>query len=331
MVRVNRPSYDILDAVTEIVAKKKQTLSGVLVIDKPRGPTSHDAVARLRKSLRTRAIGHSGTLDPMATGVLVMALGEATKLVPYLTLADKSYEATLLFGVETDTLDAQGKESSRVPVSDETRAALERIRRGEAPIELLGALAMEQARTSQIPPAFSAIKQDGEPSYARARRGEVVVLPARAVVVRAIRLLDGGVDPAPWCALSLDVGKGYYVRAIARDLSRALGTVGHLTALRRTRSGNFTLEEALPLDTPGDELEARLIPLERAAARALPTLELTEDAARDARFGRPVSLADVDCPPGPHAWFDPAGVLIAIGERHAEGHGQVIRGFGQSP
>ena len=313
--------------MTEAVAKKKEGLSGVLVIDKPRGPTSHDAVARLRKQLKTRAIGHSGTLDPMATGVLVMALGEATKLVPYLTQADKSYEATLLFGVETDSLDADGKETARVEVGSETRAALERIRRGEAPTELLGALAMEQARTSQVPPSFSAIKQAGEPSYARARRGELVELPPRAVVVRAIRLLDGGVDPAPWCALALDVGKGYYVRAVARDLARALGTVGHLTALRRTRSGGFTLEEALPLDTPPDELEARIIPLERAAARALPTLELSESAAADARFGRPVALDDVDCPPGPHAWFDPAGALVAIGERHAEGHGQVLRGF----
>ena len=257
----------------------------------------------------------------------MIALGEATKLSPYLTAADKSYEATLAFGVETDTLDAEGREVGRAEVSAATREALDQIRRGEAPIALLGALAMEQARTSQVPPVYSAIKQAGERSYAKARRGETPEMVPRAVVVRAIRLLDGGVDPTPWCAIALDVGKGYYVRAVARDLAHALGTVGHLTALRRTSSGGFTLEEALPLDTPADELEARIIPLERAAARALPVLELGKQAATDARHGRVVALEDVDCAPGPHAWFDPDGMLVAIGERHAEGHGQVIRGF----
>ncbi len=301
---------------------------GVLVIDKPRGPTSHDVVARLRKKLHTREIGHAGTLDPMATGVLVLAIGEATKLAPYLTAADKRYEATLALGVETDTLDAEGREVARVPISDGTRMALERIRSGEVPAELLGAIGVEAARTSQIPPAFSAIKQDGEASYAKARRGEATVHEARPVRVHAIKLLDGGVEPSPYLAIALHVSKGYYVRSLARDIAAGLGTVAHLTALRRTASGNFTLAEALPLDTSGEELEARIIPLARAAERALPHVVLTDHAVREARFGRPVPLEDgTDLPAGPHAWFDAGGRLVAIGERDPEGVGHVLRGF----
>jgi tRNA pseudouridine55 synthase len=310
------------------VDKTAKTLSGVLVIDKPRGPTSHDVVARLRKKLGTREIGHSGTLDPMATGVLVVALGQATKLTPYLTMADKSYEATLAFGVETDTLDAEGRPTVQREVPKTTLDALERIRKGEVPLELVSALALEQARTSQIPPAYSAIKKGGEAAHVRARRGEDPELEARPVVVHAIKLLDVGIDPAPWLAIAIRVSKGYYVRSLARDIARGLGTVGHLTALRRTASGKFTLDLALPLDTPGDELEARILPLERAAQHALPELSLSHEAAREASYGRPVPLDGIeDVGWGPHAWFDPEGRLIAIGERDAEGLGRVLRGF----
>jgi tRNA pseudouridine55 synthase len=179
-----------------------------------------------------------------------------------------------------------------------------------------------------VPPAFSAIKKDGVPSYAKARKGEADELEPREVKVHAIRLLDGGIEPSPWLAVALHVSKGYYVRALARDIARGLGTLGHLTALRRTASGHFTLEEALPLDTNPDELEARIIPLERAAQRALPPLLISHEAAREARFGRPVPLDDVaDVAVGPHAWFDPAGHLVAIGEREPDGTGRVIRGF----
>jgi tRNA pseudouridine55 synthase len=315
-------------AASEPKKKPARVLSGVLVIDKPRGPTSHDVVARLRKKLGTREIGHAGTLDPMASGVLVVAIGEATKLSPYLTAADKHYEATLALGVETDTLDAEGREVQRAAVPSQTLAALERIRVGDAPAELLGALSVEAARTSQIPPAYSAIKKDGEPSHARARRGEATPLEARPVRVHSIKLLDGGVEPSPYLAIALHVSKGYYVRALARDVAHGLGTLAHLTALRRTASGTFTLDEALPLDTSGEELEARIIPLARAAHRALPELVLTAHAAREARFGRPVPLDDAgDVPAGPHAWFDPDGHLVAIGERDAEGIGHVLRGF----
>jgi tRNA pseudouridine55 synthase len=307
--------------------------SGVLVLDKPCGPTSHDVVARVRRALGTRAVGHAGTLDPAASGVLVVAVEEATKLVPYLTLADKSYVATMSFGVETDTLDAAGREVGRAPVSAETRAAIESIRRGEVPTLLVGALAREQERTRQVPPAFSAIKQGGQPAYKRARRGEEVVLEEREVSVRSIRLLDGGLEPEPWLAVELDVSKGYYVRSVARDLAAALGTVGHLTALRRTRSGPFTLDDAMPLDTPGAELDARLLPLTRAATRCLPVVRLPASAAALARVGKPVAREDLgDCVPGPHAWLGPDGELLAIGALVLEeGVGRVLRGFHGDP
>ena len=149
--------------------------------------------------------------------------------------------------------------------------------------------------------------------------------------MRAIDVLDGGADAdgGAWLALTCHVGKGYYVRALARDLAASLGTVGHLTALRRTRSGAFELEEAMPLDTPGDELTARLVSLERAATRALPTARLSESGARDARFGRHVRPEDMTAEKaatGPHAWLDAAGALVAVGEPTEDGTWRVVRG-----
>jgi tRNA pseudouridine55 synthase len=300
----------------------------VIVIDKPRGPTSHDVVARLRKALGTRAIGHAGTLDPTATGVLVVAVGEATKLAGYLTAADKAYEATIELGVATDTLDADGHEAGRAPVDDDLRAALAGARE-PLPRRLEAALASERARTLQVPPAFSAIQVDGRRAYESARRGEPPELASRTVVVHELTLLGAGLEPAPWLTLAAVVGKGYFVRALARDLAEALGTVGHLTALRRTRSGCFTLEEAMPLDTPADELAARVMSIDHAAERALPIARLTELGARDARFGRAVRAEDLDTRTlGPAAWFDPEGALVAIGEKQEDGSGKVLRGFG---
>jgi len=301
--------------------------SGVLVLDKPRGPTSHDVVARVRRVLGVRDVGHAGTLDPMATGVLVVAVGEATKLVPWLTAQDKSYEATIALGVETDTLDADGREVRRELPSPELRAALARSR-GPAIAPLLrAALETERTRSSQVPPAFSAIKQRGERSYARARRGEEIRLEARPVRVNRLDLLACSDDPA-WLAVAVDVGKGYYVRSLARDLALALRTVGHLTSLRRTRSGCFVAEEAIPPETPGDELAARVHPLARAAARALPVALLTERGADDARHGRAVAVADIESTgPGPHAWLDPRGDLVAVGDVDVAGPSRILRGF----
>jgi tRNA pseudouridine55 synthase len=312
-----------------------QSIDGVLVIDKPRGPTSHDVVFRVRRALRTRAVGHAGTLDPMATGVLVIALGEATKLVPWLTAHDKAYEAEVALGVETDTLDALGQEVARAPVPAAVVAAL------AAPPEiavgspaLAEAFARERARTSQVPPVFSAIRTDGERSFARARRGEAPDLAPRPVIVHELGLRACIADP-PGVALHVACGKGYYVRSLARDLARGLGTVGHLTSLRRTRSGCFTLDEAVAGDAMrAEELTGRLEPLARAAARALPVVHLRGAGVDDARHGRLVAadaMTTADprsgAPGAASAWLDEAGALVAVGRREDDGRGRVIRGF----
>ncbi len=277
-------------------------------------------------------MGHAGTLDPMATGVLVVAIGEATKLVPYLTADDKAYETTLVLGRETDTLDADGKETARRDVAGDVREALAAAPDTVLP-RLQAAIDIERGRRAQMPPAYSAIRKGGERAYEKARRGEDPELTERPVAVRALDVLAGGTDPEPWITLRVEVQKGYFVRALARDLAASLGTVGHLTSLRRTRSGSFTLEDALPMDTPGDEIAARVILLEHAAARALPVAVLSEIGARDARFGRAVAKEHLDVSDaGPHAWLDAAGQLVAVGEVvEGESVGRVLRGFGGLP
>ncbi len=302
-------------------------MNGVLVVDKPAGPTSHDVVSRVRRALRTREVGHAGTLDPMATGVLVVAIGEATKLLAWLSDQGKAYEATIALGVETDTLDAVGRETQRVPESPELLEALERSAGGEVHPRLAAALDAERARTSQVPPAYSAIQQEGVRAYARARRGEDVQLPPRDVAVHSLVLRACTVAP-PSVSVTVEAAKGYYVRSLARDLALGLGTVGHLTALQRTRSGSFHIAEATPLDAPREQLAAHVQPLERVASRVLPVAQLTEAGAIDARHGRTVKAGDIEPPsPGISVWLDPAGSLVAIGEVDEAGAGRVRRGF----
>ena len=287
---------------------------GVLVVDKPGGMTSHDVVQQLRKKLRTREIGHSGTLDPMATGILVVCIGEGTKLVPYLTAAEKGYDATIALGTGTATLDAEGEvtETKEVPADWQDR--------------LQAGIDVERARTSQVPPSFSAIRVDGVRSHVLARRGEAVEHAARDVRVTSMEVRSRTVDP-PTLHVLLDVSKGYYVRSLARDLATSLGTVGHLTALRRTRSGCFSLADACPLTD--ERITEHLLSLEIAAARALPVAQLTAKGRVDAFEGRPIALADLSNPTaiGPCAWFDETGTLVAIGAIEASGRGQVLRGF----
>lgn len=274
------------------------TGAGVLVVDKERGPTSHDVVARLRRRLKSREVGHAGTLDPMATGVLVIAVGEATKLVPWLTAHDKSYVATIRFGVETSSFDAEGTVVRECPV--DLRA-------------LDAAILSERARTEQIPPAVSAIKVDGVAAHARVRRGEEVTLPPRPVIVRRLEVTRVGETEID---VELTCGKGYYVRSLARDLAAHLGTVAHLTMLRRTASGPFSVNEA------GDDL----IPMVAAATRALSVSTLTDEGAVRARHGKVLSRADfVDVREGVSAWLW-SGALIAVGDL-VGGEGRVVRGF----
>jgi tRNA pseudouridine55 synthase len=301
--------------------------SGILVVDKPRGPTSHDVVAHVRRALGVRRIGHAGTLDPMATGVLVLAVGEATKLVPWLTSQEKAYEATIALGVETDTLDAEGIEVRRVPPSPELRTALSKWKAPCVMPELQAALEAESDRRRQVPPAFSAVKQNGERSYALARRGSRPELAPRDVTVHSLDLLACSTDP-PRIDLAIVVSKGYYVRALARDLAHSLGTVGHLTSLRRTRSGCFAQEEAVPMGASPDEFQARMHPLSHAAARVLPVAELSDAGVRDARRGLAVHPGDIAAQSlGPSAWLDRQGGLVAIGNVDESGCGRVVRGF----
>jgi tRNA pseudouridine55 synthase len=301
--------------------------SGVLVVDKPRGPTSHDVVARVRKALGTREVGHAGTLDPMATGVLVLAVGEGTKLVPWLTEQSKVYEATVALGVETDSLDAEGAVTREVAPGEGLLRALEATDRGAVDPLVQAALDAELARAEQVPPVFSAIRQDGVRAYRLARRGEQVEMAARPV--RALRFegVTGASNP-PSLRLTLEVSKGYYVRAFARDLAGGLGTVGHLTSLRRTRSGMFRVEEAVPGTASGEEMRAALMKVVDAASRALPVARLTAAGAVHAEHGRAVPPGDVaGASEGACAWVGPDGRLVAIGRVDEEGVGRVLRGF----
>ncbi len=307
----------------------------VLVVDKPQGPTSHDVVAKLRRALRTRAVGHCGTLDPMATGVLVVAVEDATKLVPWLTADDKSYEATICLGVATDSLDADGVETGRSEPSEALRTELSVLSAdgpASLPAAIAAALGAERARTMQMPPAISAIRIGGERAHDLVRRGETPELPLREVAVRRLELLGGGLEPVPHLRVSVDVAKGYFVRSLARDLAAALGTLGHLTALRRTRSGAFTLDDAVSLDAAPETLRAALLPIEQAAARALPVSVLSAEGVTAAGHGQRLMPGQVRDPHGAaSAWLDEAGALVAIGEVDADGSGRVLRGFPRSP
>jgi tRNA pseudouridine55 synthase len=288
---------------------------GVLVVDKPSGPTSHDLVRDARKLWATREVGHAGTLDPLASGVLVLLFGEATKLSSHLTLHDKRYRGVVAFGRSTDTLDAMGTVIDERPV---TPAELD-----DAAIER--ALELERARREQEPPLFSAISVEGRRAHRIGRSGQSVALPARPVRVFELRTVARDVSSV---TLELLVSKGYYVRSLARDLGQALGVPAHLAALRRLASGPFTLEQAVawpPAERPG------LLALGDAAERALPTALLTADGVRRARQGRALAAVDFERPPasGPEisAWLGPDRSLVALGRESDAGGYSVVRGF----
>jgi len=295
------------------------TRSGLLVVHKPRGPTSHDVVGQARRLFGTREVGHAGTLDPMASGVLVVLVGEATKLSAHLTLDDKTYVARVAFGRSTDTLDAEGTTVEEDPLPadfpSEERLAL--------------ALAQERLRTLQVPPAFSAVSVGGVRAHRLARRGRPVELEPRSVRVDAIDLVSrAGAE----VVVRLSVSKGYYVRAFARDLGAALGVPSHLAALERVASGPYRLEEAVPW--PARE-PPRLVPLAAAATRALPSVLLTEAGAAKARVGQRLSAEHFAAPPpsvegaveGAVAWLGPDGGLVALGTAEGGGSYRVLRGF----
>ncbi|MEW1955993.1 tRNA pseudouridine(55) synthase TruB [Kineococcus sp. NPDC059986] len=270
---------------------------GILVVDKPVGWTSHDVVGRCRRLLSTRRVGHAGTLDPAATGVLVLGANRGTKFLTHLVAHDKAYAATVRLGVATVTDDAEGE-----PVGDPVDAT------GVADDALAAAVAALTGPIQQVPSSVSAIKVDGQRSYARVRGGQDVELPPRPVTVSRFDVLDRRVE-GPFLDLDVvvEVSSGTYVRALARDLGRALGVGGHLTALRRTRSGPFTLQEASTLEQV--EADPRVEPLAAVARRLFPVREVDEREAANLAHGGFLSATGQD---GPVGAFAPDGTLVAL-------------------
>lgn len=277
--------------------------SGVVVVDKPADWTSHDVVARTRGLARTRRVGHAGTLDPMATGVLVLGIEKGTKLLGHLTLTDKTYEATIRLGLTTDTDDAEGEPGARRDASGVSEEAV-----GVAVEKLTG-------RIRQVPPQVSAIKVEGRRAYKSAREGKKVALEPREVTVSEFEVTDVrrvsdddgefvDVDAVITCS------SGTYIRSLARDMGTDLGVGGHLTALRRTRVGPYDLSRARTLDQLAEEFTQ--VPLAEAVAAAFPRRVLTEQETRRIQHGNRIEPGG--SAGGPVGLFAPDGRVVALGE-----------------
>ena len=283
--------------------QQSQGSGGILLVDKPGGVTSHDIVARARRALNTRKIGHAGTLDPMATGLLVLGVGHATRLLTYVVGLDKTYEATIRLGVTTDSDDADGVETARADAGGVADDAIHRgIRTLTGPI-------------SQVPSTVSAIKVGGRRAYDLARAGEQVELKARDVVISRfeVRGIRRGVDVVD-VDVVVDCSSGTYIRALARDLGADLGVGGHLTALRRTRIGPFDVADAVTELTED-------VPLQDAAgvaASLLGTFAVTADEARDLRHGKRLVGAADRLPTDTPAAIAPDGALVGIVGRRGD-------------
>ncbi len=288
---------------------------GIVVVDKPAGWTSHDVVGRIRRLAGTRKVGHAGTLDPMATGVLVVGVNRATRLLTYLVGSDKEYAATVRLGQATVTDDAEGEVTSAPGAEEVDDGAL------------LAAVARLTGAIAQVPSAVSAIKVDGKRSYARVRAGEDVALPARPVTVsrfdvvarRSAMTEDGtavtDVDVVVACS------SGTYVRALARDLGAALGTGGHLAALRRTRVGPFVLDDAATLEELAGSF--RLMDLATAGRRCFPVREVAEAEAAALRYGKSIEAGGTG--EAPVAAIGPDGRLIALLSDRSAAPGAPVR------
>jgi tRNA pseudouridine55 synthase len=273
-------------------------VDGVLVCDKPARMTSHDVVARVRRLAGQRRVGHGGTLDPPATGVLVLALGRATRLLPFLPTEPKRYRATIAFGAETDTLDAAGTVTATADAAGVDEPGLR------------AALARFVGPQQQVPPMVSAVKVAGERLYAKARRGEQVERAPRPIVVHALELLELGPGERPLATVEVVCSGGTYVRSLAADLGRALGTLAHLAGLRRTAVGRFTEADAHTLEDlaePGRLAAAVLDPAAAMASTATRALTPAEAAAlATGRTLAPTGHGD------PVAAVAPDGRLVAV-------------------
>jgi len=275
---------------------------GLIVVDKPQGITSHGVVSRMRRICGTRKVGHGGTLDPMATGVLIVAVGKATKLLTYVSGLDKSYAATIRLGQATVTDDAEGDVTAS---ADASAVAEDAIRAG---------LAAMTGEIDQVPSAVSAVKIDGQRAYKRVREGETVELKARRVTIASIDVLAiRREDPFVDVDVDVSCSSGTYIRAIARDLGAALGVGGHLTALRRTRIGGFGIDTAATLEALAERAEAGeplgALTMGDAAARLMPTRTATEAEAKALSYGKPLDAAGID---GRYAVLGEAGDLLAV-------------------
>ncbi len=267
---------------------------GLLVVDKPAGWTSHDVVGRCRRLAGTRKVGHAGTLDPLATGVLVLGVGRATRLLGHLALTDKAYDATVRLGATTVTDDAEGEVLETRDASSVTEQAL------------LAGMSALTGPIAQVPSAVSAVKVDGVRSYARVRAGEQVELAARSVVVSRFALLARRGDELD---VAVECTSGTYVRALARDLGAGLGVGAHLTALRRTRVGPFDLVQARTLEQHAEQLA--LVPLDAAVAASFPRRELSTDDAVALSYGKRLAPTGTG---GTLGAFAPDGRCIALVE-----------------
>ncbi|URN00013.1 tRNA pseudouridine(55) synthase TruB [Actinomadura madurae] len=273
--------------------------SGLVIVDKPAGWTSHDVVGRMRRLAKTRRVGHAGTLDPMATGVLVLGVGKATRLLGHLALTEKGYDATIRLGESTNTDDAEGETTATASAAGVTDEAL---RAGVA--ELTGPI-------RQIPPQVSAIKVNGQRAYKMARKGEEVELAARPVTVHAFTVLDvrrhGDLIDLD---ASIACSSGTYIRSLARDLGASLGCGGHLTALRRTRVGPYDLSTARTLERLAEKME--FLPMDEAVAAVFPRRDVSDEDARKVAHGGRLPAAGLG--PGPVGVFAPDGTLLALVE-----------------
>jgi tRNA pseudouridine55 synthase len=286
---------------------------GLVIVDKPAGWTSHDVVARMRRLAHTRRVGHAGTLDPMATGVLVLGVERATRLLHHLVLADKAYTATVRLGQSTLTDDAEGE-----VVASASAAALTEQDVRAAMVPLTGAVL-------QRPSAVSAIKVDGQRAYKRVREGESVELAARPVTVdRFAALAFRGVDSILDVDVDVECSSGTYVRALARDLGAALGVGGHLTALRRTRVGPFTLEQARTLDELAELEDPVTLPLPAAVRAAMAVRDVSEEQARELSYGRAIEPAGLA---GTYAAIGTGGVVIAVLAEDGDGPARPVLVF----
>jgi tRNA pseudouridine55 synthase len=295
-----------LEATCQLKARTRRTKriqpvnEGLVVVDKPGGLTSHDVVARVRRLAGTRKVGHAGTLDPMATGVLVLGVGRATRLLGHLMLTEKAYDATIRLGVSTGSDDAEGDVLATASAEGISAEQIDRE------------LAAFVGDIEQVPSAVSAIKVDGKRSYQRVREGEEVALEARQVTIHELRVV-GVRAPATVGSttvidvdLSLRCSSGTYVRAIARDLGAALGVGGHLIALRRTAVGPYRLSDARTLDQLAEEFS--VMSMADAARAAFPSYDLDAEQAQAVHFGRalPLELDDLT------AVFAPDGEFLAL-------------------